>query len=52
MLSNAAALAAAVDTDADRRNWCLKMTLFTTGEVLQAQPRLHGLSEAGSSSGN
>ena len=29
--------------------YCLQMTLFGTGEVLQAQPWLHGLREAGSS---
>ena len=44
-----AAIIAKADTDVDREDCCLKMTLFATGEVLQAQPWLHGLSEAGSS---
>ena len=41
---------AKADADADRNDCCLRMTLCcTAGEVLQAQPWLHGLSEAGSS---
>lgn len=44
------AVFAKVDADADRNDCCLRMTLCCiAGEVLQAQPGLHGLSEAGSS---